>query len=98
MEERVSQTFTSVGQATDWISCTFKNEDNYLDVGFEISSDWIGLVIVEKRYNSNPNNHYYVDYIFSETQYAIQDLVRGCQYRLRCVYYEQGEATGEIVK
>ena len=51
-KENVETTFTGVGQTTDWISANFQNQDGFLNVGLDIDSDWNGMVLLEKRYDS----------------------------------------------
>lgn len=93
----VIQTFTAEGQYTTWISSTHKNEDNMLDVSFAVSSDWVGMVCLEKT-NDDGVTARTVDWVTQDIEFAVRDNSEGVKYRLYCCYYESGQAEGRIYK
>ena len=93
----VSMTFTAKGDTSSFISCTHNNADNVLDISFSADSDWSGMVMLQKTVDGGVTVND-VDWITENIEYSVKDHSEGVMYRLKCTYYESGQAEGRIYK
>jgi hypothetical protein len=97
MDKTVSEEITSQGDATGWISPTYKNPFHIMDASIDCSSDWDGTIVLQKRKNSSSTAMDVNEYT-ADAQFQIEDHIENVQYRLYCSAQSAGTADVEIYK
>ena len=93
-----SATVSEVGQGTAWLSSTYQNPIGILNFDISYSSDWDGVIEVQRRRASNTGTVRTIKQYTggNDTGDSITDPVAGVQYRLYCSSYVAGEVELEI--
>lgn len=101
MADSVSKTITGANQFTAWISPTYDNHSNRLNISADCESAWSGTLTLQKKgKGTDDSTAKDVDtYTASEESY-VEDTVRGVLYRFGCKTgdYSAGEATLKLYK
>jgi hypothetical protein len=96
---RVAATLDALNEATDWISISYQNPDEALDMGIVADSDFVGTITLQKKYTYDGTEYIrdVVDYD-GDIQRQIIDNVPGVSYRLKLTSFTAGSVVAELYK
>ena len=95
----VGGTLDAAGEATDWISPTYRNGIEQMDMSIEASSDFSGTIILEKKYTYDGTTYTKTVASYTEsTEKIIEDTVNGVKYRLRATVVSAGSVEAALYR
>lgn len=97
MANSVSKTISGANEWTEWISPTYDNHSNRLDISVDCESAWSGTIKLQKKNKGAADSTAKtVETYTGDDEDYVEDTVRGVLYRIGCATGDHSAGTAAV--